>query len=197
MAMEEFDVLVVGSGISGIGAACHLRMESPDRSFAVLEGRARMGGTWDLFRYPGIRSDSDMHTLGFAFKPWTHEKSIADAPAIVDYLHETAREYDIEKTIRYNHSVKKIEWDSGEARWTATVEKDGGETIQFRCRFLYMCTGYYSYSDPYQPEFEGRENFKGAVFHPQFWPENLDYQDKKVVVMATSAMLSSLAIAKP
>ena len=165
----------------------HLSKNCPDRSFAILEGRDAIGGTWDLFRYPGIRSDSDMHTLGFAFKPWTHEKSIADAPAILDYLHETASEYGIEKLIRYNHRVTRIEWDSATARWTVTVRKDDTETLQMQCRFLYMCTGYYSYTDPYQPEFPGRDTFKGPVFHPQFWPEGLDYKGKSTVVIGSGA----------
>jgi len=185
--MESLDVLIVGAGISGIGGAVHLSKNCPDRSFAILEGRDAIGGTWDLFRYPGIRSDSDMHTLGFAFKPWTHEKSIADAPSILDYLHETAREYDIEKAIRYNHRVTKIEWDSNAARWTVTVRKGDAETVQMQCRFLYMCTGYYSYTDPYQPEFAGRSSFKGPVFHPQFWPEDLDFKGKKTVVIGSGA----------
>jgi monooxygenase len=186
MPVEDFDVLIVGSGISGISSACHLKLNAPDRSFAILEGRERMGGTWDLFKYPGIRSDSDMHTLGFAFKPWTHEKSIADAPAILDYLQETAREYQIDSLIRYNHAVKRIAWDSATARWSVTVAK-GGEMIEMRCKFLHMCTGYYSYTEPYQPEFAGRETFTGPVFHPQFWPENLDYQGKKVIVIGSGA----------
>ncbi len=186
MAVEELDVLIVGAGISGIGAACHLKMDSPDRSFAIVEGRERLGGTWDLFKYPGIRSDSDMHTLGYVFKPWTHEKSIADAPAILDYLRETTKDFGIESLIRYNHQVKRIEWDSDAARWTATINTSDGET-QIRCRFICMCTGYYSYSEPYQPEFPGRQKFKGKVFHPQFWPDNLDYRGKKVVVIGSGA----------
>jgi cation diffusion facilitator CzcD-associated flavoprotein CzcO len=187
MRQEEVDVLIVGAGISGIGGACHLKMEAPGRSFVILEGRERLGGTWDLFRYPGIRSDSDMHTLGFAFKPWTHEKSIADAPAILDYLHDTVREYGLEPHIRYNHRVTRIEWHSGEARWTATVTTADGAEMQFRCRFLYMCTGYYSYTQPYQPEFPGRERFVGPVFHPQFWPEDLDYKGRRTVVIGSGA----------
>jgi monooxygenase len=191
MPVEEFDVLIVGAGISGISSACHLKLHAPDRNFAILEGRERMGGTWDLFRYPGIRSDSDMHTLGFAFKPWKHEKSIADAPAILDYLQETAREYDIDSLIRYNHAVKRLSWDSQTARWTVTIAK-GGEMIEMRCKFLHMCTGYYSYTEPYQPEFAGRESFKGQVFHPQFWPENLDYQGKAVVVIGSGATAATI-----
>ncbi len=186
MTSEELDVLIVSAGLSGIGAACHLRMEAPERSFAIVEGRERLGGTWDLFRYPGIRSDSDMHTLGFAFKPWTHEKSIADAPAILDYLRETTREYDVESKIRFNHRVTRIAWDSDDARWTATVTTPEGEKT-IRARFLFMCTGYYSYTEPYEPEFAGRDRFKGQVFHPQFWPEDLDYTGKKIVVIGSGA----------
>jgi monooxygenase len=185
--MTDFDVLIVGSGISGIGSACHLKMDAPWASFAILEGREAMGGTWDLFRYPGIRSDSDMHTLGFRFKPWTHEKSIADAPAILDYLHETAREYDIESAIRYGHKVKRAAWDSETARWTVTVSKSDGSTEDLSCRFIHMCTGYYSYSNPYRPEFAGEKDFKGQMFHPQFWPEKLDFKGKKVVVIGSGA----------
>lgn len=184
---SEIDVIVVGSGISGISAACHLKMEAPDRSFVVLEGRERLGGTWDLFRYPGIRSDSDMHTLGFAFKPWKHEKSIADAPAILDYLHETIDEYKLAPHLRFNSRVKAVAWDSETARWTVDVGQADGTTVQMRCRFLHMCTGYYSYSDPYVPDFPGKADFKGAFFHPQFWPEDLDYTGKKVAVIGSGA----------
>jgi monooxygenase len=187
MAIEEFDVIVVGSGISGVSVACHLKTEAPDRSFIILEGRERLGGTWDLFTYPGIRSDSDMHTLGFVFKPWTHEKSIADAPSILDYLRETVQDYDIASLIRYNHRVNRISWDSASARWTVRVAKGDGESVEMRCKFLHMATGYYSYSDPYQPEFAGRADFKGEVFHPQFWPENLDYKGKKTIVIGSGA----------
>ncbi len=184
---QEFDVIVVGSGISGVSAGCHLKMESPGTSFAILEGRAARGGTWDLFKYPGIRSDSDMHTLGFAFKPWTHEKSIADAPAILDYLDETIAEYGLGKHIQYNSRVTKIAWDSDEARWTVDVQQGEGGTTQMRCKFLHMCTGYYSYTEPYQPEFPGKADFKGPFFHPQFWPENLDFKGKRVVVIGSGA----------
>lgn len=184
--MEEFDVIIVGTGISGIGGACHLKREAPDRSFVILEGRERLGGTWDLFKYPGIRSDSDMHTLGFNFKPWTHEKSIADAPAILDYLHETVDEYGLEPHIRFEHRVTTIAWDSQAARWTVDVTTPAG-TQQISCRFLFMGTGYYSYTDPYQPEFAGRDSFKGPVFHPQFWPDDLDFNGKRVVVIGSGA----------
>jgi monooxygenase len=185
--MTEFDVLIVGSGISGIGSACHLKMDAPWASFAILEGRKAIGGTWDLFKYPGIRSDSDMHTLGFRFKPWKHERSIADAPSILAYLHETVKEHDIESAIRYDNRVQRAEWDSASARWTVTVGKSDGTTEDLRCRFLHMCTGYYSYTDPYIPHWEGEESFKGRMFHPQFWPDDLDYADKKVVVIGSGA----------
>ena len=190
--MTEFDVLIVGSGISGIGSACHLKMDAPWASFAVLEGRERLGGTWDLFRYPGIRSDSDMHTLGFRFKPWKHERAIADAPSILDYLNETAKEYQIESHIRYDSPVRRAEWDSGTARWTVTVAKGDGATEQLRCRFLHMCTGYYSYTNPYIPHWGGEESFKGIMFHPQFWPEGLDYQGKKIVVIGSGATAATI-----
>lgn len=185
--MEKLDVLIVGAGISGIGGAVHLSQKCPGKSFAIVEGREALGGTWDLFRYPGIRSDSDMHTLGYNFKPWTHEKSIADAPAILDYLHETVKEYGLESKLRFNTRVVRTEWDSGEGLWTVTVRKADGETSQIQCHFLYMCTGYYSYTDPYQPDFPGKASFKGPIFHPQFWPEDLDYKGKKVVVIGSGA----------
>lgn len=186
MTTQILDVIIVGSGISGISAACHLKQRCPDRSFAILEGRGAVGGTWDLFRYPGIRSDSDMHTLGFSFKPWTHEKSIADAPAILDYLKETIAEHDLSQYIRYHHRVTAISWNSSDALWSVTIDRNG-ETISMACRFLHMCTGYYSYTDPYIPEFKGRDNFKGPFFHPQFWPETLDYAGKSVVVIGSGA----------
>lgn len=185
--MEKLDVLIVGAGISGIGGAVHLSQKCPGKSFAIVEGREALGGTWDLFRYPGIRSDSDMHTLGYNFKPWTHEKSIADAPAILDYLHETAKEFGLESKLRFNTRVVRTEWDSASGLWTVTVRKGDGETSQIQCHFLYMCTGYYSYTDPYQPDFPGKATFKGPIFHPQFWPEDLDYKGKKVVVIGSGA----------
>lgn len=185
--MEQLDVLIVGAGISGVGGGVHLSTKCPEMSFAIVEGRESLGGTWDLFRYPGIRSDSDMHTLGFNFKPWKHEKAIADGPSILDYLHETVHEYDLEKRIRFNTRVTQIAWDSGKARWTATLRNGAGETSQVESRFLYMCTGYYSYTDPYLPDFPGKASFKGPVFHPQFWPQDLDYKGKKVVVIGSGA----------
>ncbi len=191
MATEQFDVLVVGAGISGIGGAAHLRMHCPDKSFAILEGRATLGGTWDLFKYPGIRSDSDMHTLGFAFKPWKHEKSIADAGSILDYLNETVDEYDLRKTIRFNHRVKSLSWSSADALWSVGVETpEGMKTLQ--ARLLYMGTGYYRYSAGYRPDFPGEERFKGPKIHPQQWPEDLDYKGKRVIVIGSGATAATL-----
>jgi monooxygenase len=190
---EHFDVAVVGAGISGIGAAYHLQTLCPDRSYVILEGREDLGGTWDLFRYPGIRSDSDMHTLGFRFKPWTASKSIADGPAILEYLRETVAEYAIEDHIRFRHLVKRAEWSSVDARWTVdTTRSDTGETVTFTCNFLYMCSGYYSYKGGYTPEFEGRERFRGEIVHPQAWPDDLDYRDKRVVIIGSGATAVTL-----
>ena len=185
---DYVDVLIVGAGLSGIGAACYLQQRCPDRSFALLEARERMGGTWDLFRYPGIRSDSDMFTLGYAFKPWTNPKSIADGPSILSYIKETATEYGVEGHIRYNQRVKSASWDSATARWTVLVQQGAqGGTREISCNFLYSCSGYYSYDNPYVPEFEGQDDFKGALFHAQHWPEDLDYKGKKVVVIGSGA----------
>ncbi|MDJ0769343.1 MAG: NAD(P)/FAD-dependent oxidoreductase [Ilumatobacter sp.] len=190
---EHVDVLVVGAGISGIGAAYHLQQRCPDRSFVILEGRDDIGGTWDLFRYPGVRSDSDMHTLGYSFKPWKHEKSIADGPSILAYLRETVAEHDIERHIRFDHHVSTAEWSSDDARWTITAERtDTGETVQLTCSFLFMCSGYYSYRGGYTPEFPGRERFGGEIVHPQAWPEDLDYAGKRVVVIGSGATAMTL-----
>lgn len=191
--MEHYDVLIIGAGISGIGAAYHLQNGSPNKTYAVLEGRTSLGGTWDLFRYPGIRSDSDMHTLGYSFRPWQERKAIADGPAILNYLKETAHAYGIDKRIKYDHRVKTMRWDSGEARWGVEVATGKSNTVKnFSCNFLLMCTGYYSYDEGHDPHFEGRENFKGQVIHPQFWPKNLDYRDKKVVVIGSGATAITL-----
>ncbi|MEM9034980.1 MAG: NAD(P)/FAD-dependent oxidoreductase [Actinomycetota bacterium] len=186
--MEHVDVLVVGAGISGIGAAYHLQQRCPDRSFVILEGREDIGGTWDLFRYPGVRSDSDMHTLGYSFKPWTHEKAIADGPSILEYLRETVAEHDIERHIRFHHLVRRAEWSTEDARWTVHVERaDTGEQTQISCGFLFMCSGYYSYKGGYTPEFAGRDDFGGTIVHPQQWPADLDHSGKKVVVIGSGA----------
>ncbi|MGB2002382.1 MAG: flavin-containing monooxygenase, partial [Porticoccaceae bacterium] len=173
--------------LSGIGGACRIAREMPDKSYTILESRAAMGGTWDLFRYPGIRSDSDMHTLGYSFKPWKHERAIADGPAILDYIRETAREYDVEKHIRYNHRATKISWDSSRALWTVSIEKQGASAGTISCNFIYSCTGYYRYDKGYTPDFPDIEQFKGQVIHPQLWPEDLDYADKNVVVIGSGA----------
>lgn len=187
MSVNHVDVLIIGAGLSGIGAASHLEREAPNKSYAILESRGAMGGTWDLFRYPGIRSDSDMHTLGYSFKPWKHERAIADGPAILDYIRETAREYDVEKHIRYNHRATKISWDSSRALWTVSIEKQGASAGSISCNFIYSCTGYYRYDKGYTPDFPDIEQFKGQVIHPQLWPEDLDYADKNVVVIGSGA----------
>lgn len=185
--LEHFDVLIVGAGISGIGTACHLRREHPERSFAILEGRHAIGGTWDLFRYPGVRSDSDMYTFGYSFRPWTDDQDIASGDAILKYLHDTVAEYDVEKEIRFGHRVQALEWSSAERRWTLQVRKDDGSEVAFTCNFLVTCTGYYDYEQGHMPEFEGIEDFGGQVVHPQHWPADLDYTGKKVVVIGSGA----------
>ncbi len=184
---SHFDVIVVGAGISGIGAAYHLQQQCPDRSFTILEGRGDLGGTWDLFRYPGIRSDSDMHTLGYSFRPWTAEKSIADGPSIMEYLRETVAEYDIERHINFNHRVVRAEWNSDRATWTVHALVDDSRVRVLTCNFLFMCSGYYSYRGGHSPDFAGRERFTGTIIHPQQWPEDLDYAGKKVVVIGSGA----------
>ena len=201
MTIEHFDVVVVGAGISGIGAGYHLQAMSPDRSYVILEGRAGIGGTWDLFRYPGVRSDSDMHTLGYSFKPWTSEKAIADGPSILAYLRETVSEFGFDRHIRFGHLATKAEWSSDDARWTVTAtdtSTTGGERREFTCNYLFMCSGYYSYKAGHTPEFAGLEQFQGTVVHPQQWPEDLDYAGRRVVVVGSGATAMTLipAIAK-
>ena len=190
---NHFDVIVVGAGISGIGAAYHLQTMSPKSTYQILEGRADFGGTWDLFRYPGIRSDSDMHTLGYRFKPWTADKSIADGPRILDYLRETITENSIDKKIRYNQQVTKAQWLSEDSRWSLTVtDKVSDEVKTFTCGYLFMCSGYYSYKQGFTPEFAGVEKFRGKVVHPQQWPQDLDYKNKRVVVIGSGATAMTL-----
>ena len=193
MASEYFDVVIVGAGLSGIGAAWHLQDKCPGKRYLVLEGREAMGGTWDLFRYPGIRSDSDMFTLGYNFKPWQNAKAIADGPSILRYIHDTAAESGIDRHIRYRHAVRAADWSSEEAAWTVTAERgDTGATVRIRCGFLLMCSGYYSYKHGYLPEFHGRGRFKGQIIHPQDWPDDLDYRNKKVVVIGSGATAVTL-----
>ncbi|MBL8548889.1 MAG: NAD(P)/FAD-dependent oxidoreductase [Hyphomonadaceae bacterium] len=192
MAPEHFDILIVGAGLSGIGAGAHLKRRLPHKTYAILEGRDAIGGTWDLFRYPGVRSDSDMYTLGYAFKPWTNAQSIAEGPAILDYVKETAREYDVERHIRFKHKVKRAAWDSQAALWT--VEADHENQIhRFTCSFLLMCAGYYDIEQGYLPHWEGVDRFNGRVVHPQNWPEDLDYAGKRVVVIGSGATAVTLA----
>ena len=186
--MNHIDVVVVGAGISGIGAAYNLKTRCPQKSFTILEGRANIGGTWDLFKYPGIRSDSDMHTMGFKFKPWNSPKTIADGPAILSYLEETIEENDLRKKIQFNKKVIDASWSSIEALWTLEVEDQSDKTIEkTTCNILYLCGGYYNYDKGYTPEFKGVENFKGQIIHPQKWPEDLDYSDKEVVIIGSGA----------
>ena len=186
-APVDQDVLIVGAGISGIGMAVHLQQHSPDRSFALVERRADLGGTWDLFRYPGIRSDSDMHTLGFVFEPWKHEKTIADGPAILEYLNRIVDERHIRERIRFNNKVVGADWDSAAARWTVTMEDDKGAVTTTTARWLYLGSGYYDYDEPFDAQFTGREDFQGQILHPQFWPKDLDYAGKKIVVIGSGA----------
>ncbi len=191
MTTETFDVLIVGAGLSGIGAGYHLQRDCPGKSYVILENRDAIGGTWDLFRYPGIRSDSDMYTLGYSFKPWTEQKAIADGPSIWKYVNETADENGIRPHIRFKHHVKRASWDSNEARWTVEAEHEGA-VKRFKAKFIMMCAGYYKYEEGYLPAFKGRENFKGTVIHPQHWPENLDYSGKRVVVIGSGATAVTL-----
>ena len=193
MAEEYVDVLIVGAGLSGIGAAWHLQDKCPGKSYLILEGRESMGGTWDLFRYPGIRSDSDMYTLGYKFKPWTEGKAIADGPSILNYIRETASEAGIDRNIRYQHTVTSANWSSEDAAWTvATHDAATDEIVTIRCSFLLMCSGYYNYEQGYLPEFKGRDRFRGETVHPQHWPEDLDYSGKKIVIIGSGATAVTL-----
>lgn len=188
---EHVDVLIVGAGLSGIGAAYHLQDKCPGKSFAIVEAREKLGGTWDLFRYPGIRSDSDMYTLGYSFRPWVESKSIAEGPRILNYLRETAAEHAIDKKIRFNTRVVKASWSSQDSRWTVEAEQ-GGERAVFTCGFLFMCSGYYRYDEGYSPAFPGSEKFSGQIIHPQKWPDALDYKNKRVVVIGSGATAVTL-----
>ncbi len=199
MTSEHLDVLIVGAGLSGIGAGVHLQQRRPGTTYAILEARDTIGGTWDLFRYPGSRSDSDMHTLGYDFRPWTDAKAIADGPSILRYVQDTAREHGIDRRIRFGHKVVSASWSTPDARWDVEAERtDTGERVRFTCGFLSLCSGYYRYDEGYTPEFPGRERFAGTVVHPQHWPEDLDYAGKKVIVIGSGATAMTLvpALAK-
>ena len=180
------NVIIVGAGISGIAAGYNLKKSCPNKSFSILEGRKSIGGTWDLFKYPGIRSDSDMHTLGFRFKPWIHDKSIADGPSIMEYLHETVNEYELKNDILLNHQVDSANWNSERSLWELEI-KFNEEIKNMTCNFLFLCGGYYSYSKPHMPYFKNQDNFEGQIIHPQFWDESLDYKNKKIAVIGSGA----------
>ena len=185
---EHFDVLIVGAGLSGIGAAWHLQKNCPGKSYAIVEARAASGGTWDLFRYPGVRSDSDMYTLGYRFRPWKDAKAIADGPSILNYIREVASDHGIDRQIRYQHRVVGASWSTPDARWTVEMERGPDkERVFVSCGFLWMCSGYYRYEKGYVPEFAGIDGYKGQVVHPQHWPSELDYTGKKVVVIGSGA----------
>jgi cation diffusion facilitator CzcD-associated flavoprotein CzcO len=191
--MEHFDVLIVGAGLSGIGAGYHLQTHCPRKSYVILEGRDVSGGTWDLFRYPGIRSDSDMYTLGYSFRPWQEAKAIADGTSILKYVRDTASENGIDRHIRYRHRVVSAAWSTPEARWTVEAERGPErEIVRYTCNFLFMCAGYYDYAGGYLPDFEGMERFAGRIVHPQKWPEDLDYAGKRVVVIGSGATAVTL-----
>jgi cation diffusion facilitator CzcD-associated flavoprotein CzcO len=192
-ANEVLDVVVVGAGLSGIAAGYHLQTKCPTRTYAILEGRDAIGGTWDLFRYPGIRSDSDMHTLGFSFKPWTGAKAIADGPSILEYIRATAREYGIDRRIRFGHRVERASWSSDTATWSVEARRtDTGEIVRLTCRFLMMCSGYYDYAAGHSPTFPGTERFVGRIVHPQKWTDDVAYAGKRVVVIGSGATAVTL-----
>src|SRR6266508_835709 len=193
MAHEHVDVLIVGAGLSGIGAASHLQRDCPGRTYAILEARQAIGGTWDLFRYPGIRSDSDMYTLGYSFRPWTHPKAIADGDSILDYVRRTADDEGVTDKIRFHHRVVRAEWSTQDARWTVEAQRtDTAETVRLTCGFLYVCSGYYRYDEGYSPRFPGIDRYEGQVVHPQHWPEDLDYDGRRVVVIGSGATAVTL-----
>lgn len=191
MTHEHFDVLIIGAGLSGVGAGVHLGKHCPGKSYVILENRDAIGGTWDLFRYPGVRSDSDMFTLGYKFKAWRKAKALADGTSIRDYVVETARERGVEEKIRFGHQVTDVSWSSRDARWTVTAQAQG-ESVRATCAFLWMCSGYYRYSSGYEPKWPGMERFRGRLVHPQKWPEDLDYRGKRVVVVGSGATAITL-----
>ncbi|MDQ1375744.1 MAG: monooxygenase, partial [Actinomycetota bacterium] len=191
--MEHLDVLVVGAGLSGVGAGAYLESKCPWASYAVFEARDAIGGTWDLFRYPGIRSDSDMYTLGYSFRPWDGEKAIADGASILQYIKDTATETGVDKHIRFNHRIVRADWSTDDACWRITAERtDTGETVELTAGFVFSCSGYYRYDQGYTPDFEGMDRFGGTIIHPQAWPEDLDYAGKRVVVIGSGATAVTL-----
>ena len=193
MTIEHLDVIVVGAGLSGIGAGYHLQANCPTKSYAILEGRDSIGGTWDLFRYPGVRSDSDMYTLGYSFRPWKEAKSIADGSSILDYVRETAKDHGIDQKIRYGCRVTRASWSTEDARWTLDIERGASrERVQLTCNFLYLCSGYYSYVEGFTPVFPGAERFAGRIVHPQKWTSDIDYAGKRVVVIGSGATAVTL-----
>ena len=192
MANERFDVIIIGAGLSGIGAARYLKSRLPSKTYAILETKPRMGGTWELFRYPGIRSDSDMHTMGYAFKPWKHPKAISEGPAIIDYIEETAAENDINRHIRFQHKVITASWSSKESLWTLVVEQADGRRVTLQASFLFSCAGYYNHHEAYLPQWPGYDDYKGTLVHPQFWPEDLDYTGKRVLIVGSGATAVTL-----
>jgi monooxygenase len=193
MSLEHVDVLIVGAGLSGIGAGCHLQADCPGKTYAVLQARDCIGGTWDLFRYPGVRSDSDMYTLGYSFRPWTQARSIADGSSILNYVRQTAADHGVDGKIRFNHRVVRAEWSTADARWTVDAFRaDTQETVRLSCSFLFMCSGYYRYDEGYTPDFQGTERFVGRIVHPQHWSEDIDYAGKRVVVIGSGATAVTL-----
>jgi monooxygenase len=194
MTTEQVDVLIVGAGLSGIAAAYYIQTHCPTKRYAILEARGAIGGTWDLFRYPGVRSDSDMHTLGYSFRPWPERKAIADGPSILKYVRETATAFGIDQQIRFQHRVRHLAWSTEAARWTVDVERGPDqEHLQLTCSFLFMCTGYYDYDQGYTPDWPGVVRFQGRIVHPQRWPQDLEYAGKRIVVIGSGATAVTLA----